>query len=123
MTNKALEDLYAEVPAFQCSPGCSLCCGIAPIAPAEIDNIASWIAMNGVKVRTMGIDLLTCPYVVDDRCSIHPVRPLICRLFGVVEDELWRCPEGGVADKLITKVEADSLIDKVFTTELGGKLD
>jgi len=35
-----------------------------------------------------------CPYLTEDKkCEIYPVRPLVCRLFGVMpEVEKLRCP-------------------------------
>jgi Fe-S-cluster containining protein len=34
-----------------------------------------------------------CPYLEDERCSVYEVRPLICRLWGVVDSMpcLWGC--------------------------------
>ena len=29
---------------------------------------------------------MKCPYLKNSRCSIYPVRPLVCRLQGVVSD-------------------------------------
>ena len=31
---------------------------------------------------------MKCPYLINDRCSIYPVRPLVCRLQGVAPDLL-----------------------------------
>jgi Fe-S-cluster containining protein len=111
-------DIYNEIPNFACKPGCSECCGIAPIAPVEFANISEWIALNGVETRLLTTDLLTCPYVVNDRCAIYPVRPTFCRLFGAVDDEMLRCPDGGQEVRLISKVEADLILEHVFALEL-----
>ncbi len=113
-----LNEIYERIPAFKCVSGCSACCGIVPIAPAEIENIASYIAMNGVQVRVLGTDLLTCPYVVNERCSIHSVRPALCRIFGVTNDKYMRCPNGGKAARIMPKGEADEILASVFQAGL-----
>jgi Fe-S-cluster containining protein len=78
-----------------CHKGCSECCKNAevPILPPEIATV-SWYVCEELP-RTIQVRLVSrlehhnksteCPFLLDDSCSIYPVRPLMCRghhLFG-----------------------------------------
>lgn len=53
---------------------------------------------------------LRCPMLDEARglCSIYEQRPLICRLFGLVEG--MRCPYGCIPDRWLTDAEAYELM-------------
>ncbi len=74
-----------------CQKGCSNCCKnlMVPITEPELVGI-SWYTSEKLKdpVRSRVKDRILnhentteCPFLVDDVCSIHAVRPLICRQF------------------------------------------
>jgi len=85
-----------------CKRGCSNCCRThrdIPVYPLEIKAI-SWYATGkiGGRTRETLIEQLNefrnrppCPFLVEDICSIHPVRPMACRQFNVFGKE---CDEG-----------------------------
>lgn len=53
----------------------------------------------------------TCRFFSSEEgCVIYPVRPALCRLFGVVDAPAMTCPHGARADKLLTKTETDWLL-------------
>ena len=79
---KALKKLRQRIPGLQCIPGCSDCCGPVVFSKTEWDRVKD-------KRRATSI---TCPYVEDGKCAIYRDRPIICRLFGTVED--LQCPHG-----------------------------
>jgi hypothetical protein len=60
-----LERLYRELPTINCQMKCHTSCGPIAMQRAEIDR-----------------PLLTR----DNRCSVHGIRPLICRLWGLSVD-------------------------------------
>jgi len=88
-----LDDLYALIPPMDCVDGCTECCrsfGVPSRTPLEDERIRTYLASQG---RTIGQAQGTrCPYVSDAGCTIYPVRPLTCRLFGVSAN--YRCPVG-----------------------------
>lgn len=77
-----------------CSKGCSHCCSThkdIPIYPLEIAGI-SWYAaekLKGPDREALKNRLAifkkndSCPFLVDARCTIHPMRPMACRQFNV----------------------------------------
>lgn len=76
-----------------CHIGCCNCCVKAnvPVSPLEkrgidwyltekvtgdVRNILEWLLPQAKEIPT-------CPFIVDSRCAIYPVRPLACRIFYV----------------------------------------
>jgi Fe-S-cluster containining protein len=78
-----IDDLYELLPDFQCTPGCVECCrSSAPPtrAPVEDERIKKYLEENHMEFpKTHGIP---CPHLAEQGCTIHPVRPLICRVYG-----------------------------------------
>lgn len=94
---------YSVIPAFLCVISCSDCCGPVPFLGEEYDRLVAYLAERGQKPREqVG---LTCVYVENNRCSVYPVRPLLCRLYGTIPG--LRCPNGaGAAQELDAVTEA-----------------
>ncbi|PIE71501.1 MAG: zinc/iron-chelating domain-containing protein [Deltaproteobacteria bacterium] len=79
-----------------CAKGCSSCCTThvtIPVYPLEIMGIY-WYTIHEVKGRdrlALLASLKTrspggaCPFLVDNACGIHPMRPLACRHFNVFD--------------------------------------
>ncbi len=77
-----------------CREGCSTCCHThkdIPLYPLELKGIA-WYAAEKIKgpVREILKNQLarfkrnhSCPFLIEDSCSIHQVRPMACRQFNV----------------------------------------
>jgi Fe-S-cluster containining protein len=77
-----------------CTKGCSHCCKIhkdIPIYPLELVGI-SWYVTEKISgsEREILMDHLRnysenspCPFLVNNICSIYPMRPLACRQFNV----------------------------------------
>ncbi|SMC25022.1 Putative zinc-or iron-chelating domain-containing protein [Desulfacinum hydrothermale DSM 13146] len=88
-----LEDLYALIPEMQCIDGCTDCCrrfGVPSRTPLEDARIRAYLEAQG---RDMGsAQGTTCPYLSEHGCTIYPVRPFTCRLFGTSPN--YRCPHG-----------------------------
>jgi Fe-S-cluster containining protein len=127
--NPKLREIYAKIPKLKCVKGCTECCGnpaepvkkgYLPFTPLfwsriEVENIREYLKKKGIKERLVVNPLDPCPYIENGKCLIHPARPLMCRLFGVVED--LKCPY--VKPKSYIKAEeATELIQKVYEEEL-----
>lgn len=88
-----LDALYATLPKLDCQGRCYDSCG--PISTSARERVRME-ALAGCK---LGVNGLTCSLLKDGRCSVYPVRPMICRLWGVVESLPchYGCrPEGGL---------------------------
>lgn len=86
-----LKKLHDQIPSFKCIKGCTDCCG--PVFMTELE--LSLIGFQRIPHSTK------CPYAQKGGCSIYDRRPIICRLFGVVNDKFLTCSFGkGPALKL-----------------------
>lgn len=99
-----LEDLYAELPPLECRGKCQESCG--PIDMSDTERR---------RIREAGVDIpplldrarrgeltRSCPALSPiGTCSVYELRPLVCRLWGLVEAMAcpYGCrPEGGWLD-------------------------
>lgn len=98
-----LRAVYASLPTAACD-GCSRCArhcaGNLRITRTEFEAIRAYLDGGGwcPVVRGHADMVAPCEFQHPDKpwCLVYPVRPLICRLFGLVE---WLpCPLGRVAD-------------------------
>jgi uncharacterized protein len=78
------------LPPMKCDVGCGDCCGIVPVTVTEFNAIERYIKEKGIipVATTDG----TCPLYQEGTCSVYPVRPLICKAFGHIEE--MPCPRG-----------------------------
>jgi len=93
MNKQRLKELYRQLPSIDCKGKCWGSCGVAPTGDVEQENIADEYSEKCIP--TPCSDLI-CNQLDRDthKCTIHDERPLICRLFGLVNNELMKCPHG-----------------------------
>lgn len=102
-----------------CARGCAACCrshGDIPVYPLELAGIAWYVTehLGGELRETLRRQLAqhaarpSCPFLVDEACAIHPLRPMACRHFNVFDRA---CAEG--EDAFHTR-RADVLTPVVF---------
>jgi Fe-S-cluster containining protein len=108
----AIEGLLGPVPperALDCKKGCAHCCHLAVLTDgATTLRIATYVREKFSNAERMLLDMrliayedkvekmtqsqrsmayLPCPLLVDGACTVHPVRPLICRAFNSYDVE------------------------------------
>lgn len=81
---------------FECQPGCTNCCrqkGFVYITEGDLQRISSFLGMTAAEFervyvyRTKHLLRLRmprhtqCHFLREDGCSIHPVKPVQCRIF------------------------------------------
>lgn len=92
----ALRALYDGLPSLDCKQLCQASCHDVPVLTAERDSLGD-----------LGQD--RCPRLDDaGQCTVHDARPLMCRLWGVVEN--MRCPYGCEPSRLLSMPEARALL-------------
>lgn len=95
------------IPEMQCLPGCTDCCrlfGVPSRTPEEDARIRDYLYAQGRSI--LPAEGTRCPYVSEAGCTIYPVRPLTCRLFGTSPTVL--CPRGARPVELLHEdVEAE----------------
>lgn len=116
-----LDELYLKLPTISCKGLCYEACGMILCSKTEKDVIAEF---TGRRVKTVPdivapihknhvmlkpTEDMACSYLKKQRCSIYPVRPMICRLYGVADG--MQCPHGCIPSRLVTKQEAHDLVE------------
>jgi hypothetical protein len=92
-----LDAMYAELPALECKGLCADSCRTIDLSTVERDRIRQAGGPEIPPLLTTPDDS-KCPALEEGRCTVHPVRPMICRLWGIGEQ--MKCqygckPEGG----------------------------
>jgi putative zinc- or iron-chelating protein len=91
-----LDALYAQIPGVECKGLCAHSCRLPiRLAPGERDRISR---EGGVELPLAheAHEAIPCPALQDGRCTVHKVRPMMCRRYGV--DESIPCPHGCVPE-------------------------
>jgi Fe-S-cluster containining protein len=113
-----LRMIYDFIPSIKCDRNCHKCCGAHPWFPVEALNIRKFMFEHEIEERFAKNLLAMCPYITEDGCLIHPVRPILCRLFGVVKQEKhsiadMECPFAPKPEKMLFEEQAHELISEV----------
>jgi Fe-S-cluster containining protein len=92
----------AQGRRLACARGCAACCRshtTVPVYPLELIGM-TWYATEQVqgpareRLKQQLRDHSTrpgCPFLIDEACAIHPMRPMACRQFNVFDRV---CAEG-----------------------------
>jgi hypothetical protein len=106
--------LYARLPKMDCKGLCSACCGPIEMSLVERERLER---AAGRPCTTDG--RLTCSLLtVAGRCSAYDERPMICRLWGLVET--MPCPHGCRPEGGLLSAE-DGFRLLGLTMEVGGQ--
>ncbi len=103
-----LDALYAEVPAIECQGLCWDSCGRLDMSSAERRRIKT---EGGVEIpdgtKAAGPSLCVA-LTMFRRCGVYAIRPLVCRLWGVIES--LPCTFGCRPERMLSDEEAYELI-------------
>ena len=131
MSRADLTAILARIPNIECQGKCHQSCGAIIISRDEQTVIREWCRENGVRfhplpqkptakylMQALKGECNSCKYLTSDkRCSIHPVRPVICRLFGVVD--AMPCTFGcEPPDRILTAEEGQVLLREARNDDL-----
>lgn len=109
-----IQKIADRIPAFECIPGCTDCCGPVPFSPSEWEAVTEKKDMPTTDTAELLMKLsqgvsVTCPYAVKEvGCAIYEQRPIMCRIYGTVED--LRCPHGKRPETLFTVMQGKTIL-------------
>lgn len=113
-----VQAIYDQIPRIECQGKCWDYCGPILMSGLEMKRL---VDAGGRAGAMFSADDLLCGALDrrSHRCTRYAVRPLVCRLFGVVED--LRCPHGCRPERVLSRSEAVSLQAQVtaLSAELG----
>lgn len=104
-----LDRLYAELPAIECKRLCEECCGPVMMSRIEWERIIARCGKAPAPTPEQR-QRLECPMLKDGGCSVYDIRPLICRLWGLVER--MACPHGCTPERWLTDEEAGAFLTR-----------
>jgi Fe-S-cluster containining protein len=137
-TGEKLQAIYAELPKIDCKRKCQGACG--PLLIPRVENVQiekagaifdlssikdvelseKWAWMDRTKlVATRPIPgSLDCSMLYPSgKCRVYAIRPLVCRVWGMIDEPEMRCPFGCVPDRWLTGKEVRSLFERVLGIE------
>jgi hypothetical protein len=100
---RELDRLYADLPALDCQGRCAESCGPIAMSRVEWERL---VEVAGHPVQTT----IDCPLLENERCTVYAVRPLICRLWGLVES--MPCPWGCKPTRYLTDHEGYQFLER-----------
>jgi Fe-S-cluster containining protein len=114
-----LEALYAELPHLECKGLCANSCGAISMGLHEARRIEQ---LTGTPLQLMTRLEDNCPYLVADLCIVYDARPLVCRLWGMVDSPELRCEHGCAPDRWLTRDEALRLVRRSIAISGGNEV-
>lgn len=95
----ALDALYAELPEVGCKGLCESHCvrDTVEFSPVETMRVER---ETGVRVKPLKQGVEPCAALHRGRCTVHSIRPMICRLFGAADG--MRCEHGCLPTRWLT---------------------
>ena len=102
-----IDQLYSRLPKINCRKLCQESCGPILMTKPEWDRVLKKMGLKTDAKLPLNPDL-TCPMLKNGLCSVYTVRPLICRLFGLVEK--MRCPHGCRPERWLSDSEAEDFL-------------
>ncbi|MSP21613.1 MAG: YkgJ family cysteine cluster protein [Dehalococcoidia bacterium] len=112
-----LDALYAELPHLECRGLCADSCGAISMGYHEARRLER---LTGEPLRLMATLEESCPYLEAERCTVYDARPLVCRVWGMVDQPDLRCQYGCVPKRWLTHAEALKFIRRSLAIS-GGK--
>jgi uncharacterized protein len=103
MSIRRVRALYANLPEIECKGFCHQSCGPVPATRAEVKAIEDR-AGKPFGPRSDGY----CSMLDGGRCTVYEDRPLMCRLWGLVEK--MKCPWGCVPERWVSNSESRVLL-------------
>lgn len=103
-----LDEIYKEIPEVHCKGLCQDSCGPIHMTKTEWSRIRGKTGREP-KGRSLTLD---CPLLIDGKCSVYDIRPIVCRLWGAME-KVMICPHGCEADDPLVESDARYLLRQV----------
>lgn len=116
-----LQQIYDSLPTMKCKGLCQSFCGPIKMSRLEEKRIEKEsgisMEMNMEKLVETVMTAATCPQLDHStgRCSIYAIRPLICRVFGMIKR--LKCPHGCEPSKWLTDKEFRAIALKIEKLE------
>jgi len=109
---KRLNDVYSLIPSITCKH-CHECDGPIYWFKIEEINIRKYLEEQKIAYITWSNEMFkqnndSCPYLQNNKCIIYPVRPIVCRLQGLVDSLPCKCNDNCyISNDLFIKIKEE----------------
>lgn len=104
---KTIQQVYDCIPPIECKQKCQDCCGPILMTKPEWDKIKAHLGHT-----PKGTPCLTCPMLAPNgKCTIHHIRPAICRLYGTTPS--MRCEHGCKPHQHLSDNEGHMILNRI----------
>jgi Fe-S-cluster containining protein len=108
-----LKKIYKKIPKVTgCKKGCTECCGPVLCTAEEFNAIPDILEKLGPVCDEQGERMLVCRFRSETGCLIYEHRPIVCRLFGAVNDVGMVCPYGAMAARPLNSRAAIRIVQR-----------
>jgi Fe-S-cluster containining protein len=116
---RKLQKIYDGLPTIDCQRKCGFSnCGPVKALKIENRNIIEGTG-RALQFPLVQIGELTCPHLSEQGdCTIYEFRPIICRLFGLVDERNMKCPWGCVPSRWLSKEEGGQIMRQVYDLKI-----
>jgi Fe-S-cluster containining protein len=115
---RTLEQIYEALPQIECKRKCQESCGPIGLFPIEVEHIhQSGNLIPSAQLHPAWGKIACSALLLNGKCNIYAHRPLICRLFGLVQK--MQCPHGCQPDRWLTDQESIWLMDELKALKHG----
>jgi Fe-S-cluster containining protein len=104
---KELRAIWDRVPSIDCKGECSNSCG-----PIGCSSIETELIEERAGREFTSDEEGTCVMLKLGRCSVYSIRPVICRLWGVIES--MPCPHGCTPERVLSDAEGFRLMGEAM---------
>ena len=105
-----LEKIYRKLPKLKCKGLCTASCSLIKLSPLERKIITQKVGDDPFIRDEQFLDYISKHSPEEGKCSVYSIRPLICRLWGLVKK--MACPFGCVPERWLTDDEAAKYLTK-----------
>lgn len=112
---QTIKRLRNKIPEFNCQKGCVECCGPVPWVFWEKKQIQELVNISELDPQKSIIskDGVSCPYCAQGiGCLVYKERPILCRIFGISEDDRIKCPKAKPIAALLSINQTHQIMDE-----------
>lgn len=115
---QALDRVYARIPKINCTGQCQDTCNLIPCTEREKARLEKRLGRPFEPVNNPPKRIHCTALTAEGKCEAYTIRPLICRLYGVIDDSRMRCHHGCKPERYLTESEITALFRDV--ARIGG---
>lgn len=87
---------------------------LSSIDTVQLSKKWRWMDKSKLVATRPGLDMRCTMLYPTGKCRVYADRPLVCRIWGLIDDPEMRCPYGCVPERWLTDKEVRSLMELIM---------